>query len=158
MHALIYFLSHAHTPPCVHAHTVIFSFSLSLFHKQSTIHVHFVHSNGNVSFQSFAELWQPYWLLVLLLLISKKWLILLSPVSRWSLAPCEVQHGCSKQMFKLAFVLSHNKVEENYCIVNNTIIENLPRLSLPPTHNCCGIDHRWWQYVLLQPNVLWMLT
>ena len=148
MHSyILYSLTCAHTPMCTCSHCDILFLSLSLFHKQSTIHVHFVHSNGNVSFQSFADLWQPYWLLALLLLTSKRWLILFSPIFRWSLAPCEVQNGCSKQMFKLVFVLSHNKVEEN-CIVKNTITENLPRLSLRPTHNCCGIYHRRWQYVL----------
>ena len=46
------------------------------------------------------------------------WLILLSPVFRWSLAPYEVQHGCSKQAVQIVFVLSQNKVEENFIVAS----------------------------------------
>ena len=132
---------------CAHAHTLTLWLSLSFFLSvflslplSHTIHAHFVRSNGNASFKRPPHP-HPTGTLASLLTVGTfdadikdmTELILLSPVSRWSRAPNEVHHGCSKRTFQLVVVVvvSQNKVEANfYRIVKITITEKLPCLSV----------------------------
>ena len=88
-------LGHTYSRASIRSH-----WTLSL----STIHVHLRYTQMAMSVSNFfSALWRPYWFSVLLILTSKRWLILLSHVFRWSLVPYEVhvQHGCSKKTFQL---------------------------------------------------------
>ena len=91
-----------------HSLSLSLPLSLSLSHTHtlslSTIHVHLRYTQMAMSVSNFfSALWRPYWFSVLLILTSKRWLIVLSHVFRWSLVPYEVhvQHGCSKKTFQL---------------------------------------------------------
>ena len=117
-------LTHSYTFTLLHTHTHTLWYSLSLSHSlshtQSAIHGHFVRLNGNVSIQQF------FGTLPALLSVGTfdadtkemTWLILLTPVFRGLLAPYEVQHCCSKQAVQIVFVLSQNKVEENFIVAS----------------------------------------
>ena len=110
-----------------HWDTVFQSFYLSLSHTQS-VHVHFVRSNGNVSFQLFSSI-SFFGTALATSVIQyghfdaniKDWddsfTEMVSPVFPWSVMRAP-RGGCSKQAFRLVFVLSP-----------------------PSTHNCPATQH-----------------